>query len=113
MRQLLAAGLVALAATGCSLMLGLTGDEKRPCDQGKCLEGYQCVDDVCVSMGAGTGATCTKATECLSRICTSGACRLPPCEDGEKGGSETDIDTEYLGDRLHVPGLRWFRARLA
>ena len=38
------------------------------------------------------GKACAVASDCLSMVCTGGACATPGCHDGVKNGTETDVD---------------------
>ncbi|MSP62491.1 MAG: VCBS repeat-containing protein [Myxococcales bacterium] len=38
------------------------------------------------------GKGCGKPGDCVSAVCTAGACAAPTCSDGAKNGDETDVD---------------------
>ncbi len=77
------------AIAGCSLSLGLNGDANRPCQNNACLDGYVCLNQVCVLKA---GGECKVKSDCPSGLCVDGGCALPACADATKNYRETDVD---------------------
>ena len=42
--------------------------------------------------GCADGKACASASQCLSLVCTGGACAAATCTDGQANGSEADVD---------------------
>src|SRR3954471_11890130 len=45
-----------------------------------------------ISEGGRAGKRCKSGLDCVSAWCTGGVCTIPDCFDGQKNGSETDVD---------------------
>lgn len=73
---------------------GLCTTPAPSCDDGVTNGGetdIDCGGSAC--SGCAAGASCSVASDCVSEICTAGACAVPPtCTDGNQNGNETAVD---------------------
>lgn len=95
---------LAFLGVSCSLSLDLDEREGHPCsDQGKCLPGYRCVENVCL-LTEGTGKICepdcegSQACDLRSGNCTN-LCSASICPTGEacSGGGACEAAVGGLG----------------
>lgn len=72
--------LVAALFGGCTILVD-GQEEGRPCKDGRCPYGFECIDDRCVRTGDdnGTAGECTVPSDCS---CEHGA--LPACGEDER-----------------------------
>ncbi|MFZ5467959.1 MAG: hypothetical protein ACOZIN_00865 [Myxococcota bacterium] len=94
-----------LAASACSLLLNFD-PEGLPCDNGRCAEGYGCVQNVCVKGGpvdacggCATGERCgADSKHCLPNTCEFRKCGIGQyCEEFEEGPRCVDAKHPRLG----------------
>src|SRR6266850_7288004 len=82
-----------------ALLLALAScNSKKPVVFPTCGDNIKNADETDVDCGGGlcplcnTGKSCRLATDCRSKICSSGICAAATCTDQVRNGSETDLD---------------------
>lgn len=98
-----------LSCPSTSSLCGATGqtlsccNSRQVCQSNTCVTRPTCTDGIKngtesdVDCGGSctpcaNGLRCNSGTDCQSKVCVSGTCRVPACNDGVKNGSETDVD---------------------